>query len=42
MRKILAVLAAAMVLLAAFSACAEGEFVYDTWDGKNILKEYTG
>ena len=42
MRKILAVLAAAAVLFAAFSACAEGEFVYDTWDGKNILKEYTG
>ena len=42
MRKILAVLAAAVLLLAAFSACAEGEFVYDTWDGNNILKEYTG
>ena len=42
MKKILAVLAAAALLLAAFSACAEGEFVYDTWDGNNSLKEYTG
>ena len=42
MKKILAVLAAVLLLFAACAAGAEGEFVYDTWDGNNSLKEYTG
>ncbi len=42
MKKILAVLAAVLLLFAACAAGAEDEFVYDTWDGNNSLKEYTG
>ena len=42
MKKILAVLTAVLLLFAACAAGAEGEFVYDTWDGNNSLKEYTG
>ena len=42
MKKILAALAAVLLLFAACAAGAEGEFVYDTWDGNNSLKEYTG
>ena len=42
MKKILAALAAILLLLTACAAGAEGEFVYDTWDGNNSLKEYTG
>ena len=42
MKKILALLAAILLLFTACTAGAEGEFVYDTWDGKNSLKEYNG
>ena len=42
MKKILAALAAILLLFTVCTAGAEGEFVFDTWDGNNSLKEYNG
>lgn len=42
MKKILAALAAILLLFTACTAGAEGEFYFDTWDGNNSLKEYNG